>query len=536
MTTKPGSFVRQAAILAAASLFVRFIGFLYRIPLTNLLGDDGIGIYTVAYNVYAFILISSGAIPAAVSRLVSERIAKGQYGNAHEMFKTAFGFALVAGSIAAIVLWVGAPHFAHFFSNGEHLDSALAMRFLAPAVIVVAMLAVLRGYFQGMKTAVPTAISQVVEQIFNVAFTVLLAFLLFDAANMQYAIAGAGIGTGIGAVAGLAVVAFLFFSVAANLRKRANADFHRYKLEPHYNESRKVQLAALLQTALPMIIGGGIYSISTIIDMRMINSRMAYPGVFSPDEIEVLFGQFMGKFILLTTLPVSLSMALSTAVIPEITSSSVQMDTDAVRHKTNMALRLCMILSIPSAVGLAVLAYPIIALLFPSHPGGGILLQVGAVSFVFISLTHVLTGTLQGLGHVRLPIIAAFFGVATKIPVNYFLIANARINVLGAVISTIVCFIVAAGIAMFFLYRKTGILPGLTGAIIKPLVSAIGMGMVCYVAYFVIALFAPYAVATVFALLAGMVSYVLFMCIIKGFRHSDLQAMPLPASVRRLLR
>jgi len=530
MTTKPGSFVRQAAILAAASLFVRFIGFLYRIPLTRLLGDEGIGIYTVAYTVYAFILISSGAIPAAVSRVVSERIAKGQYGNAHQMFKTAFGFALVTGCIAAVVLWVGAPHFALFFSNGEHSDAALAMRFLAPAVIIVAMLAVLRGYFQGMKTAMPTAISQVVEQIFNVIFTVLLAFLLFDAANMRYAIAGASIGTGIGAIAGLAVVIFLYFSVAATLRSRAKANYRKHTIE-----SRSIQLSALLQTALPMMLGVGIYSISTFVDMRMINSRMAYSGAFYREEIEVLFGQFMGKFILLTTLPVSLSMALSHAVIPEITSSSVQMDTAAVEHKTNMALRLCMILSIPAAVGLGVLAYPIIALLFPAQPGGGVLLQVGASSIVFISLTHVLTGTLQGLGHVRLPIVAAFFGVIIKIPVNYFLIANTRINVLGAVISTIVCYIVAAGIAMYFLYRKTGILLGLGNAFIKPLLAATGMGMVCYVTHFTVGLFAPSQVATIAAIGAGGIAYVLFMCIIKGFRQSDLQAMPLPGKVRRLL-
>ena len=535
MTTKPGSFVKQAAILASASLFVRFIGFLYRIPLTNLLGDDGIGIYTVAYNVYAFILISSGAIPAAVSRLISERIAKNEYYNAHQMFKTAFGFALVAGSIAAMILFFGAPRFALFFSNGAHLDAVLAMRFLAPAVIIVSMLAVLRGYFQGMKTAMPTAISQVLEQVFNVIFTVLLAFLLFDVANMQYAIAGASIGTGIGAIAGLAVVVFLYFSVAANLRKRAHVDY-RTNIRKNANaESRQSQLASLFQTALPMILGVGIYSLSTIIDMRMINSRMAYSGTFSQEEIELLFGQFMGKFILLTSLPISLSTALSAAVIPEITSSAVQMNDDAVRHKTDMALRLCMTISIPAAVGLGVLANPIIALLFPSHPDGGLLLQVGAASIVFVSLTHVLTGTLQGLGHVRLPIVAAFFGVLVKIPVNYILIANDHINVLGAVISTIVCYIVAATIAAFMLYKKSGILPGIRSAIIKPLAAATGMGMVCYIIYFTANLLTSGSIATVIALVSGMLSYIVFMCLIKGFKNSDLQAMPLPAKVRKML-
>ena len=522
------SFVHQAAILAAASLFVRFIGFLYLIPFTRWLGDAGIGDYKRAFQIYTFaIAFTSGALPVAISRLVSERIARGQYHNAHQLFKTALLFALVMGGVAGLIMGFTADYLAMFLGAP---GAANAVRALAPAVAIVAMLAVFRGYFQGMKTAVPTAISQVVEQIFKVVATLWLAYIFLDAANLAPAVAAGSAGTSIAAVAGLAVVVILYALIAKDLRRRANQDVN-YADDEH----KSAQIGAILKTALPMILTMVIVSASGLLDLRMASTRMLYSGAFTIDEIDILVGQFMGKFIILTTLPISLSVALSTAVVPDITSSGVQMDTAAVKRKTNMALRLSMILSIPSAVGLAVLADPIIALLFPNHPEGGWLLRYGAASIVFVSLVHVLTGALQGIGHIRLPVIAVFIGVLTKIPVNYVLIGTPSINILGAVISTIICYIVAASINMFFLYKRTGILPGISSAFIKPLIASAGMGMVCYVAYHTVEMFMPAAVATVAALGIGAITYVVFMCVIRGFRASDLKAMPLPRKVRALL-
>ena len=521
---RKSSFVRQAAILAAASLFVRFIGFLYRIPLTDLIGDIGMAYYAAAYGIYTLaIALSSGALPAAVSKLISERISRGRYRDAHRMFKTALAFAAVSGAIVAFVMGFGANFWIGLL---RHEDAVFATRTLAPALFFVAVLAVFRGYFQGMKTALPTAVSQTIEQLFKIAFSLFLAYIFFDAADIQPSVAGATVGSTIAAVAGLIVIMLLYALVSKDLRLRARNDRRR-----RY-ESPSRQLSAIMQTALPMTIGMSIFAVSGIIDMRMAASRMDAAGVFTLDEIRALTGQFTGKFILLTTLPISLSVALSAAVIPEITSANVNKDTNSVRHKTNTALRLSMILSIPAAVGMAVLANPIIALIFPRMPEGGRLLQVGAASIVFISLVHVLTGSLQGLGHVKLPVIAAFFGVLTKIPVNYFLIAMPQVNILGAVISTIVCYIVAAIFNIYFLYKKAAILPSIGGAFIKPLVASALMGMLCFVVYHTLEVYVPAAIATIISLAMGGVAYVLFMCILRGFRKSDLQSFPVPKKVK----
>lgn len=518
------SFVRQAAILAAASLFVRILGFAYRTPLTNLIGDDGIGFYATAYGIYTFaIVISSGALPISLSKIISERLALRQYANAHRLFQTALILSLTVGVAVCVILWFGAGAIAAFFNAPATTG---AIRALAPATVVVAVLTVLRGYFQGMKNARPTALSQVVEQVFKVVFSLVLAFILFDALQPERAVVGASIGTGIAAIAALVIMLLLY----AYVRKGLHARLHK---DTHPPEPRTRQLKDIVLNALPIAVGTGVFALAYLVDLQMIPRRLLASGAFDEAQISELVGQFTGKFILLTTLPVSLSLSISTAVIPEIAHARVLANYSAIRQKINSAIRISMILAIPSAVGIAVLAYPIIALLFPRFPGGGWLLQIGSASIVFLSLNHVLAGTLQGLGFVKLPIIAAVLGSITKLPINHFLIGEPGINVAGAVVSTVVCYAIAVVANAFFLYRKTRIIPGIIAAILKPTLAATGMGLACYVAYHSINMFAPTQFATLAALAIGMLMYLLFMCIVKGFSPEDLNLLPMPRRIKR---
>ena len=556
--------MKQAALLAAASLFVRFLGFAYRVPITNLIGDEGNAFYAIAFSVYTFALvISSAALPAAISKLVSERVAKGQYRNAHEIFRTAMIFAVIVSTFAGLVIGFGAAHIVEFFEFAE--ETILAIRILSPTLVVVSVLAVFRGYFQGMKTTMPTALSQVVEQIFNVVFTIWLAFLFFDVDDLRHSVAGMAAGTGIGAVAAVFVVIGLYVLVAGDYRRRiiaeiniksankiSSADYNsgidgseeeqpmaqreakKVKTILDNFESRSAQLWAIIRTASPILIGMGIFSAASFIDISMATARLDASGIFTVEEANVMIGQFTGKFVLITTLPVALSLALSSAVIPEISSSKACLDMKAIQHKTNMALRLSMAVSIPSAVGLAVLADQILLLLFPSQPDGGWLLRFGAVSIIFMALVNILTGVLQGIGKVGTPVIGAFFGLLVKISINYYLIAVPEINILGAVISTIVCYMLAAGLNIFFLYRYTGIVPSLIGAFGKPIIASAAMGMMAFGVYQIGSFILPNAVATLLAIILSALTYLVFMLLIKGFQPSDLNAIPMPAKLRRI--
>jgi len=536
---KTGAFVRQAAILIVASLLVRLLGFMYRLPLTHFIGDEGNAFYVSAYTIYTFGLVISfgAALTAAISRLTSERLALGQYRNAFELFKSAMLFSAVSGIIVALFLFFGADGIVRGFGLSWLQpvlsfpdETAVSIRAIAPGIFLVAILVSFRGFFMGMKTAVPTAVSQVVEQIFKVAFSVFLAYLFLDAADLRYAAAGAAAGTVIGVFAALVVVVVFFIKKAQPMVKKAREDTASISFE-----TRFYQIKRLFFTALPIVVGLGLVSFANILDLSMSRNRLLASGAFTSSEIYALIGQFSAKFILLTTLPVSLSIALSSAVIPEITSSSVEMDTGAIKKKTNMALRLSMALSIPAAVGLTVLADPIIILLFPSHPEGGLLLRYGASSIIFLAMVQVISGVLHGLGHMWLPAICTFFGLLVKIPLNYFLLVIPSVNILGAVISTIACFAVAACALLVFLYKKTGILPDLRSAFLKPFIASVVMGVVCFFSYTAARMIFQNSASVIFAVILGFLSYMLMLSLTGGLHAGDFEALPIPHKIRRLL-
>ena len=487
--------------MAAATLFARFLGFLYRLPLTHLIGDEGNALYAVGFQFYLFLLVlSSAGIPNAVSKMVSERFARGEYRNAHNVFYAAMIVAVTFGLIGSLMLWFMADYFAVWFG---YPGSRYAIRAIAPAVVIVAVMAVFRGYFQGMHNSVPTAISQVVEQFFNAIFKVWLAFIFIS--QIEHAAAGAAAGTGIGAVLGLFVILVIYKLLSPKIKTRLSHD------RTSGTERRGRIIKEIIFTAFPIILGTAIYSIANFIDLAMVSHRMAASGAFTQEDIDVLYGQLTGKFVVLTTLPVSVSTALSIAVLPSIAGSTVIRDRSAVIEKITKAMRLSALVSIPSAVGLGVLATPILLLLFPHHPYGAVLLQVGAVSVIFLSMVQVTTGALQGIGKIMIPIIAAAAGALVKIPLNYMLISVPEINVLGAVISTIACYFVATVVNMSVLKVYTGIKIDWPGIFIKPLAAALTMGLACYVSFYVASRIAPNAIATLFSMGMGVAVYIIML-------------------------
>ena len=311
---KGGSFVKQAAILAAASLLVRFLGFIYRLPLTNMIGDEGNAIYSGGYYIYTFLLIlSSAGLPAAISKLVSERIALKQYRNAHRVFQAALVISTCFGTFFAIVMGLGAHRLADMI---DIADSYYSLLTLCPTLVIVAIMSVFRGYFQGMRTMVPTAISQIVEQVFNAFFSVYLAWVFMSinipegmTKNIPLASAGGTMGTGIGALAGLVVVVFAYCLIRPYLLWRAE------RCKQPYEESKRELMGRVLQTAWPIIAGTAVFSIINLIDMGMVVRILQQIG-FSEANAKALYGQLSGKYVTLTTLPVTISTAVATAALP----------------------------------------------------------------------------------------------------------------------------------------------------------------------------------------------------------------------------
>jgi len=521
----PSSFVKQAAILAAAVLVARFLGFLYRMPLTALIGDKGNGYYGAGYNVYLFLLIlSSVGLPAAISKITAEHCARAQFSAAHDVFRVSLRVAFVSGFVCAAALFFGARPVSFLIGNQFIYYSMLA---LSPTVLIAALAAVFRGYFMGLGTSVPTAISQVIEQVFNAVFSVVLAYffmkiIISGVPPDALGAAGGTAGTGVGALFGLISSYVIYILLKNRVFSHIKADNTGYSYASDWQIAKKV-----IKTALPIITGTAIFSFSSIVDMLMVNRLLMANGAHTADQAVALYGQLTGKYVVLTTLPVAVVTAMAAVVVPTVAASIVRGDKAGTESKINTAFRLSMMVTIPAAVGMAVLGDQMLAMLFPWYPGGGMLLKVGSVSVVFLSLAQISTGILQGAGRLKTPAAAALIGVLVKIPINIFLIVIPSVNILGAVISTIACYVAASAIDVLVIRKRLDTKLDFVSGVLKPLGASACMGLVCYIMYYTLFYATGVNVlACLGSILIGILAYVGFMLAIRGFKRADVQLMP----------
>jgi len=384
---------------------------------------------------------------------------------------------------------------------------------------------------------VPTAISQIIEQVFNAFFSVYLAWVFLSISvpegltkNIPLAAAGGTMGTGIGALAGLVVVIFAYSLIRKYLLWRAK------RCRQPYEESKRELVGKVLQTAWPIIAGTAVFSITNLIDMAMVMRILVNTG-FTQNQAEVLYGQLSGKFVTLTTLPVTISTAIATAALPSIAASVKLKEKKQVRRKMALTYRISMIISVPAAVGISALGPQILAMLFPSASDGGMLLTVGGISIIFLALCQTSTGILQGIGHIKVPVVGAILGAITKVILNALLIRIPAINVLGAVLSTTGCYLVAGVFDVIMLSRLTGTRFDFTGSFLKPVIGSIAMAAGAIASYqMFFQLLSSNTIATLLAICVAIVIYGLVMLLIRGIVEEDLQAVPGGGKMLRLLK
>lgn len=483
------NFIVQGTILAAASIIVRIIGIMYRIPLTNILGNKGIAVYSTAFDFYSILLlISSYSLPLAVSKLVSARAALGQMKNSYRVFLGALGFSAVLGVIVSIFTYTFAEVLTKIWQAPE---SAQALKVLAPAIVIMSILGVFRGYFQGLGTMIPTAFSQILEQIANAVISIVAAYYLFQFGktvknategynySMAYGAAGGTLGTMLGALAALVFLFFVFLLYRKKIKLQNQKDMT--PLTEPYGYIIKL----LVITIVPVLLSTAIYNISGFLDSGFFYNIMKIKGM-EKETRYALYGMYTGNYRLLMNVPVALAAALSSSVIPSITASVAMGNKGQVINKIDYSIRFSMILAFPCAVGLAVLAMPILMLLFPSNESFTIpakMMYLGAVSIILYSISTLTNSILQGINKMRLPVRHAFISLMVHFALVVLLLAATDINVYGLVIADVLfAFIIvilnAHSLRKHLNYRqevkKTFVLPG---------ISSIIMGAVSFFAY-----------------------------------------------------
>ena len=537
---KSNGFLMQGMILAVAGIITRLIGIAYRIPLNNILGDEGQGFYGCAFSIYNIaLLLTSYSLPLAVSKLVSARIAKKEYKNAMRIFKSTLIFAAFVGIGVASLVFLLSDRIA-----GDWMSlrlSAYALKVLAPGLLIVAIMGVLRGFFQGMGTMVPTAISQILEQIVNAAVSIIGASYLIEmgkkAAQSKtnpslpyaYGAAGGTLGTVSGALIGLVFLVFLLVVYMPYMKRKVARD-HMQNLEG-YGTIYKI----LLLTIAPVILSTAIYNISETLDQAIFSNVMVAQG-HSEKETAELLGMFTGKYNTLINIPLAIANALGAALIPSLTAAIATGAKKEIHAKMNMVIRFVMMIAIPCAVGFLALAEPILDLLYSGNiaiPAN--MLRLGAITVVFYCLSTVTNAILQGVNRMTTPVKHGAISLAVHIVALYLMLIGFQWGVYAIVAGNIIFSLCMCVLNSRELRRVTKYRQEIRRTFVTPMKASVIMGIVSFGTLLLMNSFLPKAVATIFALLIAIVVYGVFLLIFGGLSADEIVALPKGAKIYSLL-
>lgn len=522
----------QGSILAVASIMVRLIGVIYRIPMNNILGEEGNGIYSVAFNIYnTALIISSYSLPLAVSKLVSQRTVKREYKNAFSIFKNALLFAFLSGLIAALIIFFGAEWFEKLYVKP---GLARPLRVLAPTLFVVAILGVMRGLFQGKGTMVPTALSQIFEQIVNAIVSVAAAYYFMSEHSAAFDIASYGaqggtLGTLSGAVTALIILLMIFSLNYPLLRRQMKRDKRRTR------EGTGIQMKYLIFTIIPVILSQTVYQISTTVDDALFGNIMNQKG-FEDVLITSLQGVYNSQYILLVNVPLSIATAMASSAIPSIVASMEMGNFKMVKSKITSVIKFNMVIAFPSAVGLAVLARPIMKLLFPNlvtYQDIAVNLMVyGALAIVFFAFSTITSGILQGMNYMNLPVIhnlaALIIHVVLIVGLLNFTDLGIYVLVIGNVtFPVIVCILNWIAIKRHLHYRQE-----IIGTFLIPAAASGVMG-ICTMGIYKITyeFIKSNLICTIISVLAAVLVYGSLILILRCFKEEEIYDLPLGRTI-----
>ncbi len=525
------SFVKGAAVLAVAGIIAKLFGALFRIPLINIIGTEGIGLYQLAYPIYSFLLIvSTAGIPTAISKLVAEKIALKNHREAHRVFVISVKLMLAIGITIFIIFSVGSRMVARILGSERAFYSILA---ISPCLVFVSLLSAFRGYFQGMQNMVPTALTQILEQVGKLALGLFFASL-FISKGPEYGAAAAVAGVTLSEAGALVTIILIY-------RKKRRQIMAQIKSSPRasYRESDRSILERLLKIAFPVTIGSAIMPLVGVADAVIVVNRLKQIGI-EQAKAESLYGILTGNANPLINFPAVLTIALAMSLVPAITESFSARDLGGMRKKTSTGIRLTLLIGIPAAAGMAVLAEPICALLYKRISAADIktaaeLLTILSIGVVFLSLVQTLTAILQGLNKITVPVKNLAIGAMTKIILTYALVGNSSLNVKGAAIATVVCYGIAASLDFIAVIRYSGISIPLMDFFIKPLIGAGLMSLTVYLGYHYLLPILGTSISTLLSVLVGIVVYSLLLLLTGAVKKGDFELLPAGKRISSLL-
>lgn len=522
---KKTSFLKNVAILVVAHVFIKIIGIVNKIYLTNRegFGDEGNAIYSSAFQVYAlFLTITSVGIPNAVSKLVSERLAIGDSKGAHKVFKIAvISFGMI-GFLASLILF----KFSHYITCNliQIPEAELSLLALSPSIFFVAITSVVKGYFNGRENLNVGANSQTIEQIFKTIITVVLIEIIAQTTGLDTRVmaAGAAVAT---TLSEITCFVYLFKYYTSVRREVANEIKHSVNYK--YRGIRRT-IKDIIKVAVPMSIAPILGGINKNIDSMTIVRNLK--NFMTETEAKLQYGILSGKVDTIVAFPLSFNSAFSSALIPAVSAAKASGNFEYANKKIKFSMLVSLLIGLPSTVGMIALAEPILHLLFPNQPDGAFLLQISSISITFIMLSQNVNAVLHGIGKIVIPAISLGVGLVIKLILNNILVGiNPDIFILGgtagAATSTVIYHIVTFAIELSIMNKYVKVDLRMSH-VLKILLSTIMMG-ICSV-FILNSLKTIFAekICMVLTIIAAVIIYILLILIFKVFSEEEIKTIP----------
>ena len=538
MSKNKTNFLVQGSILAVAGILVRVIGIIYRVPVQNILGQEGTTYYGAAYDVYSlFLLISSMSMPLAVSKIVSMKLAKNQIKNAYRAFIGALVVGFAIGLVVSGVIFYGAEFFAEMWG---YPSAVYAIKVLAPVLLIMSVLGVLRGFFQGMGTMMPTAISQILEQVANAIVSIVGAMFLFKLgrdAGQSAALGAAGstLGTLVGAVVAFLFLVIVYMMYVPVLRRQLSRN-KMVEPEPYKDLSKELML-----TILPVLLSTTVYNFSSILDSGVFGNICSRVFDMAEKEYSALYGIYSGSYKLLTTAPIAIASALSSAIVPSIIRSLTAGDKRTTIKKIESSMRLTMIIAIPAGMGLSVLGGPILKLLFRIEPEymdyASKLMILSVVTVIVFAMSTISNAVLQGINRMKTPIFNALIGMIIHYIALVLMLIVFKPNLYAVVIGDIIFGLAVCILNAISIYKYIGYKQEIFKTFILPLIASAIMGAITFgvykISYMVVNI---NAVACMLAIFVAIVAYALSLLLIHGISEEEVLMLPKGEKIVSLLK
>ncbi len=576
---KKQSFLTGAGVLAIATILVKIIGALYKIPLTNLMTTEGYAFFTGAYAVYnPLYAISMAGLPVAVSKLVSQNVQAGRMRDAQSLFRVSRRLFLFVGLAGTLLLAALAIPYSNFVKSPMNYVSILVV---APCILFCCQMSSFRGYYEGLKNMTPTGVSQVIEAAIKLVVGLAATYVFFNrslanyqannvggemhafgldvhseaeflAAMYPYSAAVAISGVTLGSMVGLL---YLFIHY-----KRKGFGFTREELvNSPAPQSDKVLRGQIIRFAAPVALTSVILNLSNMIDDLTIRTRLSHAVDVGMDVIKGLYAgplaaagtldtgikDFLygahGSVLNLKNLIPTITLTLGISAIPVLSAAWEKKDKREIKTTIESALRICMMLALPAGFGMAALAEPILKLLYPGEahvtPITAPLLVVYGLCMFLFSTTSPITNMLQAVGRTDVPVKTIAIGSVIKIAMNFLLIGNPEINIHGAPISTAVMYAVMITINLTMLLRVTKTRINFVSVFLKPFVCAAVCGFSAFFSYGIFMRFHVLqgTLATVGAICVGGLFYVIMLFLVKGIAKDDVEMLPKGEKIAKVL-